>query len=263
MDGKYYDYQPILTIRGGYDGEEHGVLPNNPPRKTTTSSTGSATYNYYFRDSNSPSSWSGAQKNGNSSRVVANITDSWTVTIDDNNVMTVRVTTTVNSIQRDDIRGNPNNAGNYLRDMEIRRNEGGAVLWSKNGDAINSPHPILSTPLQLGTETYTLRPGGTQTFRASIYMTSHVSGFAWTDDYTDYIWAGIRFFNDLKDDYRPGKIWNGREWLSHNRSAGARNTRTTSGWQEHRTEDAPTGTGNPPSIYHDGRWYNQRRIGNQ
>lgn len=63
-------------------------------------------------------------------------------------------------------------------------------------------------------------------------------------------------------DYRPGKIWNGSSWKSHNRSGGAANVRTSSSWKEMKTTDGGTGTGNPPSIYNNG-WKNQRKIGSE
>ena len=62
--------------------------------------------------------------------------------------------------------------------------------------------------------------------------------------------------------YRPGKIWNGSDWLSHDRDPGGNaKVKGASNWVEMRTIDAPTGKNDPPSIYHDSDWYNMRDIG--
>lgn len=74
--------------------------------------------------------------------------------------------------------------------------------------------------------------------------------------------------------YRPGAIFvsdnpyqwgdqNG-EWYTHNRGSKAAHIMATNGgstWTEMRTIDAPTGLGDPPAIYHDEKWYNQKKIG--
>lgn len=62
--------------------------------------------------------------------------------------------------------------------------------------------------------------------------------------------------------YRPGKIWNGSAWMSHDRDPGGNaKIKSSSSWEEMRTIDAPTGKNDPPSIYHDDDWYNMRDIG--
>lgn len=62
-------------------------------------------------------------------------------------------------------------------------------------------------------------------------------------------------------DYRPGAVWNGSNWLSHNRASGVANIRTSSAWQTMRTVDGGTGTDNPPLIKHSSGWRNMRRVG--
>lgn len=65
-------------------------------------------------------------------------------------------------------------------------------------------------------------------------------------------------------DYRPGKVWNGSDWLSHNRNpSGKANVRTSSTWKEMRTIGAPTAKNDPPTIYHDSEWYDMRKIGTE
>lgn len=62
--------------------------------------------------------------------------------------------------------------------------------------------------------------------------------------------------------YHPGKIWNGSDWLSHDREPGGdARVKGASAWVDMRTIDAPTGQNDPPSIYHDNDWYNMRDIG--
>ena len=81
---------------------------------------------------------------------------------------------------------------------------------------------------------------------------------------TDYNWLTKQVWVSLVDlDYRPGKIWSGNEWLSHNRSAGFEKIYTSStNTREMRTENGGVGIGNPPLIY-SGRWLNQRKIGKE
>lgn len=62
--------------------------------------------------------------------------------------------------------------------------------------------------------------------------------------------------------YHPGKIWDGSDWLSHDREPGGdARVKSSSSWKDMRTIDAPTGKNDPPSIYHDSDWYNMRDIG--
>lgn len=58
--------------------------------------------------------------------------------------------------------------------------------------------------------------------------------------------------------YRPGKIKTANGWENIDRDAGGDGQKTSSSWQEMRTIDAPTGKNDPPEIYHDSDWYNQR-----
>lgn len=67
-----------------------------------------------------------------------------------------------------------------------------------------------------------------------------------------------------RKDYRPGAVLSNGEWLSHNRVGGTCHVLSnTTGpvYTEMRTIGAPTAMGNPPSVYHDGKWYNMARIG--
>ena len=77
----------------------------------------------------------------------------------------------------------------------------------------------------------------------------------------DYSWMNRDVWASWFDlDYRPGAILNSG-WKSHNRSGGVCHILTSGGWNEMRTVGAPTAIGDPPSIYHGGKWYNGARIG--
>lgn len=58
--------------------------------------------------------------------------------------------------------------------------------------------------------------------------------------------------------YRPGKIKTASGWEIIDRDAGGNGIKTSGGWQEMRTIDAPTGKNDPPKIYRNGDWYNRR-----
>ena len=65
-------------------------------------------------------------------------------------------------------------------------------------------------------------------------------------------------------DYRPGAVYDETAWQSHNRPVGTCHVLSnTTGpvYTEMRTIGAPTAMGNPPSAYHDDKWYNMARIG--
>lgn len=103
-----------------------------------------------------------------------------------------------------------------------------------------------STPAYHGGDSYTINKSDpTKTLYA-----------VWTEFYR----PGAIFVSD--DPYQWGDQ-NG-EWYTHNRGSKAAHILATDGgstWTEMRTIDAPTGLGDPPAIYHDEKWYNQKKIG--
>lgn len=253
-----------IIISGGYAGEETGVINGSTNWNTTSSLTGSTSAEYYFRDSD------GADNN-NSSRVVVSITESWTASISSRNYLTVTLSTTVDGIRRDDIRGNPGTLG---RSFFIRRENGGPVLWSLSNDPISYAHTILGNPLVLDSYTFTLAPGEDLS-RGSIYFRSNTQGHdadVPPSTYIDLMWLGTQFKNILPRDYRPGAALdtNTSIWKSHNRTNGACHILSNVGnmtWQECRTVDGDSGgQGNPPLILHAANansWYNQKLLGKQ
>ena len=80
---------------------------------------------------------------------------------------------------------------------------------------------------------------------------------------TDYSWLEHEVWASWFDlDYRPHAVLNNNdEWLSHNRNGGTCHILANGVWNELRTIGAPTAMGNPPSVYHNNKWYNGARIG--
>ena len=255
-------------ISGGYVNEETGIINGSTDWHTTDVLSGSSSAQYFFRDSDSG-------QNNNSSRVVVDITETWTASIDARNYLTITIQTTINSIVRDDIRGNPGTAG---RSMFVRRENGGAVLWSIQNDPINTAHTLLGSPITLDSYSFTLAPGENLS-RGSVYFRSNLYGHD-SDPvpsiYVDLMWLGTSFQNILPADYRPGAILKSTNkyeinppdgaYYSHNRSSGACHVLAVDGgstWTEMRTIGAPTEMGDPPAVLHDSKWYNQLLIGKE
>lgn len=266
-----YEYRAqVIIIQGGYPGEWKGVDPEdtnwNPG--TPGQKYGPLTYKYYYTDSNSAN-------NNNSSRVTVDASDEWTADFDDKNNLIITITTKINSIVRGNINGNPLAGGNWTRDIKVGRDKNNTA-WYVNGDNIGHAH-TLSGPIDLGTETITIPPGG-KVQRGSVYVLNHTTGLSWSvPDYTDEMWMGITFRNPrdgepdtpvfTKFDYRPGANYNGSSWMSHNRNGGAASIFNGIGWAEMRTHYGPSYEGqlvsdDPPYMRHAGTWYNMRNIGN-
>lgn len=186
------------------------------------------------------------------------------------------MTTVIDSIVRDDIRGTPGSLG---RSMFIRREAGGPVLWSIINDPINTPHTILSNPITLDSYTFTLAPGENLS-RGSVYFRSNVQGHDGDTPpsiYIDLMWMGTEFRNILPKDYRPGATLKSTEhygnvtdglWYTHNRTNGACHVLSDTDpvtWHECRTINGDSGgQGNPPLILHAAdanSWYNQKLLG--
>lgn len=146
------------------------------------------TITYWYRDANVSSG--GVWSDANSSRVAISLSESWDASIDDLNNLTVTITTTINSVVRDDLRGsNQNTPG---RNINIYREQGGAAVLSLSDTALASAHTIWAGPVTLSVYSFTLAPGQSAE-RSSLYVHNQTIGYASYDD----IWAGIQFRNDL------------------------------------------------------------------
>ncbi len=254
---KNYQYRAqMVIVEGGYPGEEPGVNPPDTTWHTTSATSGSATHTYYYNDST-------CAANANSSRTSVDITDSWTVDIDEHNNMTVTVHTVINSIVRAAYQGDPNAcANNIVTDIIIRRQAGGTELARYNNQNF-ATYGTVASNIDLGTTTFTLAPGQNLN-RSTVHYTNdaHFTGGGQEGLYDDVFRMGITFRNILPADYRPGATLNS-VWLSHERTGGKAHILTSGGtWREMRTNNGLTESDNPPSIYTT-KWMNQRKIGKE
>lgn len=263
-------YKENLTlISGGYPGENPGSDGVVQDWTETTGYSGSSTVTYHYNDS-------AQMTNANSTYVEVNITDNWTATRDNRNYYHITVSTTINYIRRTRV-GSPSPLSVY---MFARHDAGGANIWTSGGcvDAANSG--TNATNINMGTTTIDLAPGQSTNVHGTVYFRSNICGHNNAKPpsiYVDEFWLGVNFRNTLPPDYRPGKTWNGEEWLSHNREAGSYTGQSgtvyysagatdiyTSATSKNtmRTQDGGVGTNNPPYTRHnDDTWRNQRKVG--
>ena len=263
MAVKNYQWRADLRFAGGDPGQlSHGVTPDAQTSWQTAQSgvTESGTYTYWYRDSNT--SWQGQFQDLLSSRVALSVTQSWTTSVDNRNNLTVSITTTVNSIVRDDIRAPSGYSDSNLpgRNITLYKEEGGAVVWSTTDDQVATAH-TLSGQISLGSETFTIPPGDMTIIKPSLYLHNQTVGSASYDD----IWLGIQFRNPLPPNYVPDMVNDGNgHWLSHNRAGGTFRQYGGTSWGDNlKTIDGGSGTGDPPEIYNGSAWRNRRLIGQE
>lgn len=109
----------------------------------------------------------------------------------------------------------------------------------------------------------TVPPLTTSTAASIHYFNQWTQGGSDPSYQPDEFTVGLIVTNPNLPDYRPGKIWDGSAWKSHNRAAGFEKVNTSpSTTREMRTQDGSVGTGNPPTIYN-AAWKNQRKIGSE
>lgn len=252
---KQYKWQIDLSASGPLAA---GILSGDTSEHITDAPTGSITAQYYFIDSNYTPS--GAWQS-NQSRVVIDVTTSWTATFDSRNNLSLAVTTTINSIVRDNVIGNPTAPNTSGRNMSASRFEGGVVLWSYHDTDIAAAKTIATNVTALGTFTFNLAPSSGNS-QHSMYF------FNKNDTYEtqgDRLNMGVKFENITPPDYRPGAINDGSsKWLSHNRENGECHILGTNGkFIEMRTINGLAEAGNPPSVRVNDKWMNQRLIGKE
>lgn len=236
----------------------HGVDPNTYEDWQTAQSdiAESGQWRFWFRDSNTM--YQGKWQDAISSRLNVVVSQSWTATVDNSNNLIVNVTTTIDSIYRDDARGGDQNTPG--RTLTLYKEQGGSVVWSATDYQIATNHVLLGSPLSLGSETITIAPGDTSVVKSSLYLHNQTVGSVSYDD----IWLGVQFRNPLPPDYIPGKVWNGSDWLSHNRATnGHAKIYNGSAWgSDLKTIDGGSGSGDPPEIWHSSSSKkNMRKIG--
>ena len=239
----------------------HGVTPSSHTGwQSATAGNQSGSWTYWYRDANYGPG--GVYSDANSSRVAVSLTESWNATIDNRNNLTISITTTINSVIRDDLVGN--NPATPGRIINIYRDQNGSPILTLNDGDLSTAHTIFGGPQTLDQYTFTLAPGESLQ-RSSLYLHNQTVGYQSYDD----IWFGVLFLNDLPKDYRPGTSLdtNTSVWKSHNRTNGACHVLNNSTWQECRTLDGDEGgQGNPPLMLRAANansWYNQRLLGKQ
>lgn len=189
---KQYRWRTTFQYQNELDPDYHlsyGATPNTYDSWQTATSGGSETNTttYFYRDSNT--SYMGEWVDTISSRVDYNVTQTWTTSIDDQNNLTVSITTVVNSIWRNDIQGNDQNTPG--REINVYKEPNGTPLISLTDYQIATQHQ-LSGSVNFGTYTFTLAPGDNLT-RSSLYIHNQVVGGTSFDD----IYAGVQFQNTL------------------------------------------------------------------
>lgn len=246
----------LTLISGGYPGEDIGSDGVTQDWTDTPGTSGSSDVTYYYHDS-------AHFDNNNSSRVDVRIVESWTAQLLAGNVIRVNVTVTIPSITRTRI-GNPSAYDTYLF---VRQSEGGANVWTSGGcDNTTTTHTI-ATNIDVGSYTIDLPPESEGSERGTVYFRSNACGH--NDDtppsiYVDEFWLGLNFRNILPKEFIPGKIWNGSNWLSHNRPTnGHAKLYTGSGWgSDMKTVDWTSGDPlNPPTIRWLNEWRNMKKSG--
>lgn len=232
----------------------YGVSPADQSdwQTGTPGTPGGGTWEYWYRDATVEVG--GAYTDANSSRVVVSLSETWSATIDSRNRLSVTINTTLNSVRRDDLRGQ--NVDTYGRYIRIYRSEGETPLLDLTDTNMTSAHTIYQGPLVLDQFSFTLEPGQNLE-RSSLYLHNQTIGGTSYDD----IWFGVQFQNNLPRDYRPGALLSGGVWLSHDRDGGECHVFNGSKFVEMRTVDGPTGMGNPPSVYYGSKWYNMNKTG--
>lgn len=256
---KFYKWRTTFAYQNSLDPNYHlsyGVSPTTYNDWQTAESGQPGTSGqiiYFYRDSNT--SYAGQWVDTISSRVAYKVTQTWTTSVDSRNYLTVSVTTMIDSIDRDDIMGNDQNTpGRYIN---VYKEEGGTAYVSVTDNYVATDHNI-SGPVNMGTYTFTLAPGQNLT-RNTLYIHNQTVGGSSFDD----IWAGVQFQNSLPAETVPGAVYDGSsKWLSHNRVGGDLRVWNGSRWTDNLANiDGGTGVGDPPSLYHDSKWYNQRTFG--
>ena len=247
----------------GSDSElSYGALTQT---ETSWQTAGAGTVNigtrqYYYRDSNTM--WNYKFRDLLSSRALYTITQNWTASFDGNNVLTVKINTTINSAVRDDVR---HPSGTYDRNTPGRTitmfadgANGFVSVLQYTDNQVAEAHSLFpgQLPLVIPEQTIKLNPGKTMTGNSIMIYNQTVGSGSY-----DTIYIGATFYNPMPSEYRPGKVYNGtNDWLSHNRSGGASEVLSNNNWQVMTTINGAVGTDNPPFIMDDNLDYHNMRL---
>lgn len=133
-------------------------------------------------------------------------------------------------------------------------------LWTvRDGLVINRKFGNTSTTVPINeTITVDVSDGGRSPILSwsATYVTFNPTVYHWGNSIA---WVS---FVDL--DYRPGAVFDSEVWQSHNRASGKCHVLDNNNtWSELRTDGYPISMGNPPSSFHDNKWYNMQEIGKE
>ena len=257
---KQYKWKTSFAYQNELSPNNHlsyGATPNTYDswQTATAGEAGNNTTTYFYRDSNTM--YSGEYIDSLSSRVAFSVTQTWTTSVDSHNNLTVSVSTVINSVVRDDIRGSDQNTPG--RNINVYKEQGGTAYISVTDNQVATAHTI-SGSVDLGTYTFTLAPGQNLT-RNTLYIHNQTVGSGSYDD----IWAGVEFMNPLPKETIPHAVRGGSSsWLSHNRTGGDLRIWNGSRWTDNLANtDGGTGYGDIPSIFKNNKWLNARTFGKE
>lgn len=190
--------ESLSIISGGYPREGTGSDGVTQDWTETSGTSGSSTVTYYYHDS-------ATMTDSNSTIVRVTVTDEWSAVKRSDNTYEVTVHSILNSITRERV-GSPSPLSVSIF---VRRERGGANIWTSGGCVNASANATHATNVDLGTYTIVLPPGQPAVMHGAIYYRSNICGYDNTNPpsiYVDEYWLGINFRNTLPPDYRPGKI---------------------------------------------------------
>lgn len=256
MAVKQYKWKADTTYKSD-TSLSYGVIPtDHTDWQSAEPGTKTGTWEFWYRDANYGATT--GYSDANSSRVVVSLTQTWTVSIDKKNNITVKIDSTINSVRRDDLRGtNPATPG---RNINIYESQGGTALLSLTDNDCSTAHQI-SGAVTIPTYEFTIAPGESLQ-RSSLYLHNSTIGYTSYDD----IWFGVLFLNDLPKETVPHAVLGpDGKWLSHNRDGGDLRLWNGSRWTDNlKNIPGDAELGDAPSVYRsDGKWYNGRTFGKE
>lgn len=168
------------------------------------------------------------------------------------------------SYYRDALPALPNAPQSYKNAMQIEfrgdtsRADGPnrVSLW------VNGQGVVINAQSTAGTWTARLNQTFTIQLTGDPYQEVLIYAHSGANNSTDYNWIKHDVWATLFNfDYRPMAVWNGYNWASCNRSLGWLGVWNGSQFAECRTEDYPNGVGNAPTLFRDGTFKNEAKVG--
>lgn len=149
---------------------------------------GSGQWGYYFHDANV--SVGGYYTDANASRVLFTISQTWRTSVDQQNNLTVTISSTISSIVRDNAVGiNQNTPGRHI---QMYQQAGASPVFDYTDLYVAENHSILTTPIVLDNYSFTLPPGENKE-RSALFVHNQTVGYPWYDE----VWVGVTFRNTL------------------------------------------------------------------